>query len=58
MDQRTSGYIARDLKSLCRAAKLKSMRGDLMDEFSKLSLSDKRYVNEKRFVDWLLTVLL
>ncbi|KAI7850944.1 P-loop containing nucleoside triphosphate hydrolase protein, partial [Circinella umbellata] len=51
---RTSGYVARDLKSLCRAAILKSKRNNdnsgLEEDFSKLSLDSNR--NDSLNVKW------
>ncbi|KAI9270612.1 P-loop containing nucleoside triphosphate hydrolase protein [Phascolomyces articulosus] len=49
---RTSGYVARDLKSLCRSATLRSMRDNdgLEIEFSKLSIDVNR--NNSLLVKW------
>ncbi|KAI9488633.1 P-loop containing nucleoside triphosphate hydrolase protein [Zychaea mexicana] len=53
---RTSGYVARDLKSLCRAAKLKSMRdagnGNLENELSRLSLDSRKSTRDVKWSDF------
>ncbi|CEP08629.1 hypothetical protein [Parasitella parasitica] len=54
MLQRTSGYVARDLKLLARQAKLKSMRSpvpgmDIADRLNQLTLSSEKQVEWSDF---------